>query len=503
MNKISFIFVAAFSLFGAIYAAPGDLDTSFDGDGKVTYQFLNHTYRANDMALQPDGKIVLAGMDGFAFADFAIVRFNADGSLDGSFGNGGRVVTPVTANDDEALAVAIQPDGKIIAAGYAQTNPVNSSFVDFAIVRYHPNGTLDTSFDGDGIFITSFDRNDLAYAVAIQPDSKILASCLSQNEDFSQTTAVMLRLNADGTLDTTFDADGKLYFSVSGFDTFIDINVQPDAKIVVSGVSGGEGALLGRFNADGSLDTTFDGDGRAVFIANVQFTETVTQNDGKIVAVGYTTGQNFPVIARFNPNGSLDNGFSNGGDGFEIVPLPGEQSTEFNSVALQTNGKIIAVGGTNDFHIARFNTDGTLDYSLWGTGGIVTTDFSSGSSDSPQAVKIQANGKIVAAGWSNSSFAAARYLGDFAPTAANVSVSGQVLNSDKQGISRVAVSLTDSSGSTRYAVTNSFGNYMFEAIPAGQTYVISVNHKKYVFTPDSLVLNISEDLSGIDFTAIE
>lgn len=501
MGKIFLIVAVFLGLSAVVNGAPGDLDASFDGDGKATYQFLNHFYRASDMALQPDGKIVLAGLDGFAFADFAVVRFNADGTPDGSFGTGGRVVTPVAARDDEILAVALQTDGKIVAAGYANTSNDNSSIVDFAIVRYNPNGTLDTTFDGDGVFISSFGQMDLAYAVAIQADGKILASGLSRTEDFSQTSAAMLRLNTDGSLDTTFDGDGKLTFSLTGFETFVDIKAQADAKIIVSGVSGSNGALVARLNPDGSFDTTFDGDGMAAFIANVQFTAAVLQTDGKIVAVGYTSGQNVPVIARFSPNGSLDTGFS--GDGYEIVPLPGEISTEFNAVAIQSNGKIVAVGGTNDFHVARFNTDGTLDTSLWGTGGIVTTDFTAGSSDAPHAVKIQTDGKILAAGNSNFSFAAARYLGyALPPTSANVSVSGRVL-SGKSVISRAIVSLTDANGNTRTAATNSFGAYKFDTVPAGQIYVVSVSHKKYVFSPDSQVLNVSEDLSGIDFTADE
>jgi uncharacterized delta-60 repeat protein len=500
MGKIFLIFFSVFGFIGAIKAAPGDLDTSFDDDGKAFYQFLNHGYTAYDMALQPDGKIVLAGADAFAFADFAIVRFNPDGTLDAGFGTNGRAVTPVVPNEDEALAVALQPDGKIVAAGYAQTNPGNSSFMDFAVVRYLPNGALDPTFDGDGISIISIGHGDLAYAVAIQADGKILASGLSRAEDFSQTSAVMLRLNADGSLDSTFDGDGKLVYSVSGFETFVDIDLQPDNKIVVAGVNSGSGALVARLNADGSFDATFDGDGSAEFIPNMQFNEAAIQSDGKIVAVGYTAGHNIPVIARFTSNGAVDAGFS--GDGFDILPLPGEISTAFNSVALQSDGKIVATGGTNDFHVVRYKPDGTLDGAAWGAGGIVTTDFSSGSGDLPNAIRIQPDGKILAAGSSNGRFAAARYLSDLAPTAANVSVSGRI-SSGKSGLAGIPVALTDSNGDTRTATTNSFGGYKFDAVAAGRTYVVSVAHKKYVFSPGSRVLNVSEDLSEVDFTADE
>jgi len=182
-------------------------------------------------------------------------------------------------------------------------------------------------------------------------------------------------------------------------------------------------------------------------------------------------------------------------------------------IAIQPDGKMVVVGISQVLFryicLVRYNPNGSLDNSLFGNGGIVSTDFSN-SGDVPSRLLIQPDGKIVAAGYTSAQnsfteeFAVARYLGDLAPpAAANVSISGQVLSSNKQGISRVSVALTDSNGNARTAATNSFGNYNFDEVPAGQTYVVSVNHKKYVFSPDSQVLNVSEDLSGIDFTAGE
>jgi uncharacterized delta-60 repeat protein len=176
-------------------------------------------------------------------------------------------------------------------------------------------------------------------------------------------------------------------------------------------------------------------------------------------------------------------------------------------VAIQANGKIVAAGGSGDFYIVRFNADGSLDDSLWGTGGILITDF--GGGETSYAVEIQPDGKIVAAGvYQNTTggarFAVARFLGDpLSPTAANVSVSGRIRNANGTGAGKIRVSLTDLNGNSRTAITNPFGYYKFDEIPAGETYVVSVIHKKYVFTPNTRILNVSEDVSEVNFTADE
>ena len=388
-------------------AAPGDLDPTFSGDGKLLDGILsNGDDQADGVAVQPDGKIVVAGTkyNGSNY-DFALVRYNPDGLLDTTFDSDGKVTTPIGTSDEGAHDVAIQPDGKIVAAGYSH----NGSNDDFALVRYNSNGSLDTTFDGDGKVTTPIGTlDDIAHAVAIQPDGKIVAAGYG----------ALVRYNTDGSLDTTFDSDGKVTTPIG--TSYVAI--QQDGKIVAAGSSyngsNNDFALL-RYNPDGSLDTTFDGDGKV--------TTTIGENgsdayavaigpDGKIVAAGRSispqTGYDF-ALARYNSDGSLDATFD--GDG-KVTTADGSCCDFANDVAIQPDGKIIAAGHRfqtltgYDFKLVRFNTNGSLD-TTFDSDGTVVTDFGQ-SYDVANAIAIQPDGKIIAAGSSgnwNRDFALIRY----------------------------------------------------------------------------------------------
>jgi uncharacterized delta-60 repeat protein len=388
----------------------GELDPSFSGDGKVVTGFAGND-QAHDIAIQADGKIVAAGWrrvgDGFAF-DFALARYNPNGSLDPSFGGDGRVVTDF-GGDDRSFAVAIQANGKIVAAGQATA--------DFALARYKSDGSLDPSFGGDGKVTTDFGGFDRANAVAIQADGKIVAAgwcCAGQN-------FALARYNADGSLDRTFDGDGKVVTDFGRDDRPLDIAIQADQKIVAAGTTGRNvpdtDFALARYNANGSLDSTFDGDGRVVTDFGLSTGDgaagVAIQPDGKVVAAGATASGNF-ALARYNPNGSLDPSFS--GDG--------KLRTDFGNldgaadVAIQPDGRIVAAGGSGtgsefDFALARYRPRGGLDATFGGDGRVLT-DF--GAEDYAIAgVAIQADGRIVAAGFTSIgsspyNFALARYL---------------------------------------------------------------------------------------------
>jgi uncharacterized delta-60 repeat protein len=219
-------------------AAGGELDTSFDDDGMVTTDF-GGLDEALGVAIQADGKIVAAGR-GTAVGDFALARYNRDGSLDTSFDGDGKVTTDFGSPFDVALGVAIQPDGRIVAAGTAAGD-------DFALARYNRDGTLDTSFDGDGKVTTDFGAMDAALgAPAIQPDGKIVAAgYTTAGGDFA-----LARYNRDGSLDTSFDGDGKVTTDFgSPFDVAAGVAMQPNGRIVAAGGDGGDFALaryLGR-----------------------------------------------------------------------------------------------------------------------------------------------------------------------------------------------------------------------------------------------------------------
>ena len=212
----------------------GALDLPFGADGMVTTPIGPGGDFASSMAIQADGKIVAAGYswNGSDY-DFALVRYNADGSLDTNFDGDGKLATDFGSSNDAAISVAIQADGKIVAGGYSQ-NAITS---DFALARYNADGSLDTSFDSDGMLTTNFgSSNDAAISVAIQADGKIVAaghSYIGGNGYFALT-----RYNPDGSLDTSFDGDGMLTTDFgSSDDVAYSVAIQADGKIVVAGSS--------------------------------------------------------------------------------------------------------------------------------------------------------------------------------------------------------------------------------------------------------------------------
>jgi uncharacterized delta-60 repeat protein len=397
-------------------APPGDLDTSFDGDGKVTTDFGSERAQARGVASQGDGKIVAAGRAIVAGNDdFALTRYNNDGSLDSTFDGDGKVTTDFAGELDRASGIAIQGDGRIVAAGggfFAGT-------LDFGLTRYNPDGSLDTTFGGDGKVTTDFaGSSDQATGMAIQVNGKIVAAgrtMVAGNSDFALT-----RHNADGSLDPTFSGDGRVATDFGAFDEALAIAVQGDGKIVAVGfttVSGNDDFALSRYNTDGSLDPTFSGDGKVTtdFAGSVEEAFGVAvQGDGRIVAAGFAIiGTLDFALARYNVDGSLDPTFS--GDG-KVTTDFGGGLNEALGVAIQTDGRILAAGhtlvsGNDDFGLARYNSDGSLD-TTFSADGKVTTDFA-GDFDEARAVAIQANGRIVAAGFTAVSgtedFALARY----------------------------------------------------------------------------------------------
>jgi uncharacterized delta-60 repeat protein len=283
-------FALSATLTGLALAAGGDLDQTFGGDGNVTTNFTSGNDGAGDLAIQPDGKIVAAGRaSGTAgFGRFALARYKPNGALDTTFGGDGKVATNFTVGSDWANGVLIQADGKIVAAGTANVGR-------FALARYNPNGTLDATFSGDGKVTTNLTSGvDIAAGVASQADGKIVAGgeagfCCEWTGSFA-----LALYNPDGTLDTTFSGDGKVTTNfTSGDDVATDVAIQADGKIVAAGHAGffGLGArfALARYKTDGTLDTSFSGNGKVTtnFTAGFDSAQGVAiQADGKIVAAG-------------------------------------------------------------------------------------------------------------------------------------------------------------------------------------------------------------------------
>ncbi|HLQ45158.1 MAG TPA: delta-60 repeat domain-containing protein, partial [Planctomycetaceae bacterium] len=294
------------------YNANGTLDTTFGDGGIVTTSFPGQGSYAFALALQSDGKIIAAGTDFVNFSsedssntDFALARYNPDGTLDPTFGSGGQLTTDFDGFNDDVYAVLIQPDGKIVAVGSAK-NPAN--YYDFAAARYLSNGTIDTTFGTAGKVRTDFgDHNlDIAYAAALQTDGKIVAAGITIFNNGASDTFGLARYNSNGTLDTTFSRDGLVKIDFGNtLQSAYQVLIQADGKLIIVGGSNGESSeddfLLARCNLNGNLDRTFgiDGKVRTSFgPLNDSAQGAALQADGKIVAVGFTARPNsFPDIA--------------------------------------------------------------------------------------------------------------------------------------------------------------------------------------------------------------
>ena len=416
-----------------VHAAPGDLDPSFGTGGRVTTDFSGRSGfdLAYAVAIQPDGKIVVAGdtLGRVGTHDFALVRYHPDGTPDTDFGDNAKVTTDFDESFDIAYAVAIQPDGKIVVAGFAD---VQGDFGDFAVARYHPDGTRDRTFGGDGKVTTNFQKGggeDRAFAMALQPDGKIVLAgeaLTGPNQSSGERNFALARYNTDGTLDRTFGGDGKVTTDFGNGledESIRALTLQPDGKIVVAGystVSGTFDFALARYHANGRLDTMFGDGGRVTTDFGGIFSDIVfdiaLQPDGKIVVAGTPDATGF-ALARYRSNGRLDPTF---GDNGKVITKfkPGTFNLfdQAFALVLQPDGKIVAAGVTNvndaaDFALARYRTNGRLD-TTFGHGGRVTTRFNGGA-ESIRAIALQADGKIVVTGnaftGSNDDFALARY----------------------------------------------------------------------------------------------
>jgi uncharacterized delta-60 repeat protein len=422
MKQITILrnFLICINLFALLLASsaqtPGSLDLTFDGDGKVLTNVGNSFDAATAVAIQSDGKIVVAGVSNNGTnIVFALARYTTDGSLDNTFDTDGLVTTAIGNLDDWCYSVAIQSDGKIVAAGASLSGSTN----DFAIVRYNTDGSLDATFGTLGIVTTPMMGENQGKSVVLQPDGKIVVGGHSSNGfdlDFA-----LARYNVDGSLDPTFDTDGIATTDIGSSDDYGNaIALQSDGKIVISGYSSigsNVNFSLARFNSNGSMDNTFDGDGTtntSIGVSSSAAYSIAIQNNGKIVVAGKTQVDNNAkfALARYNTNGSLDNTFDT--DGIAITAI-GVLSDQGSFVAAQEDGKILLAGDTDngtdaDFALVRYNGNGSLD-NTFGGDGIVTTSLGM-YHDYATALAIQSDGKIVAAGFaseSTTSFALVRY----------------------------------------------------------------------------------------------
>jgi len=417
-------------------AAAGDLDLTFGTGGMVTTDINRSTDIANAVAIQPDGKLIVVGQtyknNDFSNEDFVVTRYNTDGTLDNTFGSGGRVRTDFPGLAAVPSSVVIQPDGKIVVAGGAF--PLFTFSGNFEVVRYNPNGSLDRSFGNGGIVTTTFPEGSYAFDVALQSDGKIIAAG-TVFVDFipgepSNTDFALARYNPDGTPDATFGSGGQVSTDFVGMeDDAFSVLIQPDGKIIAVGSANDPATYYNfaavRYLSNGIIDTTFGVAGKVTTDFGVggfdRAQSAALQPDGRIVAAGFAISQNGGVqnfaVARYTSSGVLDTTFSR--DGITQIDF-GSCCQSAYKVLLQSDGKIITVGYANtessdsDFLLARLNPRGSLD-ATFGVGGKVRTSFGDLNGGANRAA-LQSDGKIVAVGfqatfsnqWTN--FALARYL---------------------------------------------------------------------------------------------
>ena len=370
----------------------------FLNDGKLVDSTYSDCYSA---ALQPDGKILVAGGNVNAGGeDFCLARFDTNGRLDTTFGGGsGWVITDFASQHwDEAHSIIVQKDGKILVGGSGGDQGA------FALARYNPDGSLDTTFSGDGKVISDFGTE--IESLFLQSDGKILAGGYAYLQG-GNIYSVLARYNVDGSLDTSFAVAGKSMCDFLG--AFHCITQQADGKILAAMGSRSADFGLVRYDSNGHLDTTFgdistydpsqhtgqvttDFDGDVLDAAYSM----VLQSDGKIILAGYSN-HHF-ALARYNSNGSLDTSFDGNG---KVTTDFGGFDAQANSVTLQPDGKILVAGYTQnsisrDFALARYNVNGSLDTTFGNGLGIVTSEF--GATDEATSVIVEADGKIIVTG---------------------------------------------------------------------------------------------------------
>lgn len=407
-----------------LYAQNTFLDSTFNNVGKVVLPLSNSYDVIREIQIQNDGKIIAAGYysNGNGDDDFAVARFNIDGSLDVNFGNLGISKTTIGNSNDNCLATKIQTDGKILLGG----SSINGNIVQIALIRYNSNGNLDNSFGNNGIVLTQID-NTKSYcsSIDLQSDGKIVVGGYSSSGGGNIADFVVIRYLINGIIDSSFGVNGVVITDIKNIDEGISLAIQFDGKILLSGFSSNDNSdydcTLVRYNTNGTLDLSFGIGGKKIsdINNNTDFANALAiQSDGKILIAGGTINNGVDydfLILRHNVDGNLDSTFGNNG----IVVLPiGNSDEMISSILIQSDGKIVAAGYTktdsNTYHFAlsRFTISGNLD-STFGNNGIIKTSFGS-IYEAIYSIAFQNDGKIIAAGYSGSGadfdFAISRYI---------------------------------------------------------------------------------------------
>jgi uncharacterized delta-60 repeat protein len=372
--------------------APGSLDTTFGTGGEALTSLGVNGGVPSDAILQSNGDILVGGT-------FGIARFLPDGQLDTTFGSGGFAAVNLPFDGENPSTLAVQPDGKIVWAG-TEGNPnfVPGGTFQFAVARFNSNGTLDTGFGTNGVATTEFfspplqGAQEFADAVVVQPDGKILVagSARQGQNKFAPIQAAIARFNPGGTLDTSFGTGGRVLSATHGAVAALGLDAAGDIFVLPD---------LAEFSPAGQADaavtpaaiTNSSHGGDAAFLANGQFVIGSS--------IGVAKHDVDVQVQRFNADGSVASTSStfdySGATGID------QGRDGANAVVVQANGQALVGGShfqsTAVFGLARVNGDGTLD-STFGTGGTVLTSVN--GDDAIDAILVQPDGKIIAVGFS-------------------------------------------------------------------------------------------------------
>jgi uncharacterized delta-60 repeat protein len=353
-----------FDFWLARYRRNGELDRTFSGNGKVATGVYGNP---SSVAIDPHGRIVVAGndfCDDCRYSSFVLARYRPNGTLDHSFG---RVATDFEGYDYAyAGSVAIDAHGRIVLAGAAGSGiPPNAE--DFALARYTPDGRLDPSFGGDGTVTTDFrGAGDAAREVAIDSQGRIVAAGYAQRRmgDGYGPDFALARYRPNGTLDPSFDGDGRVTTHLGKYSIAGSLVIDPQARILAAGLADWRGREskfgLARYRSNGELDPSLGSGG----VVTTKFGRehgsgagsVAIDSRGRLVAVGETRaprGNDNFALARYWPNGGLDRSFSRNGK--VVTTLGGDDVAA--SVVLDSKDRIVAVGGggrKDDFALARY-----------------------------------------------------------------------------------------------------------------------------------------------------
>ena len=407
-----FVLACLFSTFAAATPGPGAFDPLFGNAGITVYNFGTNYDYGRQVLIQPDGKYLVAGYGSNVGANLGIgfvARYRRDGGFDSSFNGTGRIVAGDDSVGASIYGAALQPDGKVLAAG-SEFLPANGGQVRALLWRFNANGTPDAGFGTNGVVRISGATLPwtIFYSVAVRPDGKLVAFGREYDNTFTDFRGAVYVLRADGQPDTTFGTGGRV--SLQGVHAGLrnmKVALTGDGRIVLAGysanASNAETAVVLRLNADGSPDTGYATGGKYLYTQaglSTEFDDFVLAADGSLTLVGYAfagqTRQGF--VVRLGPNGAPDAAF--GTQGVQLLPAPVALAS---GIAVQPDGKIVIAGSKllSDFQalVLRLLPNGQTD-TTFGTSGF---NQSFGYTRAyGQSIAVDVDGKLVMAGIASS-----------------------------------------------------------------------------------------------------